>query len=128
MKEIGEYKDFRTILDRKNVKRGYAFISVHKDSVDKFLDVRIEVDGAALFVNFAKKKCDKNSLESRLYFMTDLNKSVSVDSNDISDFFSTRGNVQSVHLYRNHQGKFKNYGFCDFKTKEEKVRVLDTKN
>lgn len=128
LKNIGEYSEFRLILDNRNAHRGYAFITVPEKSLKAFLESEICISNTKLFINKAQKKCDDSSVTKRLYFMKDFMDPSPLDESRVKKFFMRYGKISDVHIFTNHVGKSKGYGFCDFTEDEAKHRLLKQKS
>lgn len=111
---IGHFKEFRVIVDNRGVRRGYAFMTVPSRSLSDFLGKEITLPDTRLFINKAQPKSSQQCLSTRIYFMKDMLDQTTLTVSKIQEHLSSFGQVDNIYIYKNHLGKSKGYGFCDF--------------
>lgn len=125
--KVGEIREFVEIKDKRNVNRGYAFMTVPSNSLEAFLSQDITVGDTHLFINKAQKKSDDTSLSTRIYFMKDLFNPTPLSLPKLHSHLLAFGEIVDIHIYKNHLGVSKDYGFCDFEETGPPAHLLKYK-
>lgn len=102
-------------------------MTVASCSLDAFLDLNLTVGDTKIFINRAQKKSDDKSLTTRIYFMKDLFNPAPLMLSDLKSHLLTFGKVVDIHIFKNHLGVSKEYGFCDFEESGPISRLLELK-
>lgn len=114
-------------MDKRNIFRGYAFMTVPRSSLDSFLSKEVASLLPELFINKAQRKTNQASLANRIFFMKDLLKPTPLDPAQVTTILESFGEIEDIYFYKNYSGKTKGYGFCDFKQTGLSSRFLKIK-
>ncbi len=127
VKAVPSFTQLRLVRDSENSKgRGYAFFKVQKKVVDKIVNTSKQFLDREVYFRPAKETLEGDT-EMRAFFKLK-DKSMS----EIPSFLKKAieeefGSLAQYHVYTNHKGEQKGYGFCDFNSLRVRNHAVEKK-
>jgi len=124
LSKVGQVEVIRIVLDSKTKKgRGYAFFDIDDTLKKKFLQSQLVCEGRILQIRDANIRLqpESNIQKHRVFFQFSEFEKKEI----LKESLSRYGQLVDFYLYTDFLGKLKGYGFCDFETKDSKIKLLE---